>query len=90
MPNRNNGPERREHPDYLDDRVNQLERDLRAITHCLNGYKGFIETLKAREDQKIKLRQTLIEKGVGAALFSLASGAAWVIWYAANSWVRGH
>lgn len=90
MPTKNHGPERRQHLRcHLDDRVHQLERDLRAITHCLNGYKSFIEVLKHREEQKIKFRETIIEKGLTSAMLTAAGGAAMVLWYAAAHWVKG-
>jgi hypothetical protein len=79
----------------MDQRFVTLERDarrltaeVRHITECLNGYKGFMEVLKRREEQKIKLRERLIERGITAVILSSVGAIGLLIWVGFKEYAR--
>lgn len=86
----------------MDSRIAEIERNARQnaaearktamevkhITECLNGYKAFIEILREREEQKVRLREKLIERGIAAVVFSVAGAALMLLWVGIIQWIK--
>lgn len=63
-------------------------RGLHHVTSCLEGYKGFVDLLKRREEQRIQLRQKLIDTLISRGALGLFAVIVLLIWAGLKTYVK--
>lgn len=100
QPREYRGPERRRAVERRDfciqvDKIGGLERmcrenarGLHNVTACLEGYKGFVDLLKRREEQRAELRQKLIDTIISRGVFGAIVAIGLLIWAGLKNYVK--
>lgn len=74
--------------EHLERACRENARGLNQVTTCLEGYKGFIDLLKRREQQRAELRQKLIDTIISRGVFGAIVAIGVLIWAGLKNYVK--